>query len=124
MHGAGAAKYAREERGAIMGKSYGHYGQSFAIPSKDEHIDVIPQDQWIRIRMYIAGFVAYAYSRPKISFMVTQIGCGLAGMTKEDVAPWFQESISLLTSGPLRNVYFDEAWEPFMVEGTKFWGTA
>ena len=38
VHGAGAARVAYEKHGARWGKGFGHYGDSFAIPTKDWNI--------------------------------------------------------------------------------------
>lgn len=120
IHGAGAARYAYKHRGAILGVGYGHTHinnefskHSFAIPTKGF---------WIRktlplqaIRNYVDGFLTYAGSRMDLEFQITQIGCGLAGLKAKDIAPMFSIHPS--------NCWFDKAWEEFLPEGTKFWGT-
>jgi hypothetical protein len=57
VHGTGTAKVAYEKHGARWGKSYGHVGDSFAIPTKSEVLEPLPPD---RIGDYILGFLAYA----------------------------------------------------------------
>jgi hypothetical protein len=102
-HGAGAALLAVEKFGAIYGEGKGFMGQSFAIPTKDRQIETFPL---IRIQLYIDFFVICAlHSKDKI-FLVTQIGCGLAGYTPKDIAPLFKDCIDL------ENVYLPkEFWE-------------
>lgn len=116
IHGAGAAKTAYEKHGARWGFSYGHMGDSFAIPTKDEDIRSLPIG---RVQDYIRGFLAYAKGHPKVKFKVTRIGCGLAGFTDEQIAPLFVEA-----SG---NCTFDEAWKPIFeslgYSGHHYWGT-
>lgn len=112
IHGAGAAKLAMEKHGALFGKSYGHYGNSFAIPTKDEYIQTLALD---RIEMYVMGFLAYAMGRRKLKFKVTAIGTGLAGYTHEEIAPMFRFAPG--------NCSFDEAWKPYLSADHKFWGT-
>lgn len=112
VHGAGAAKTALEKHGAQWGKSYGHYGNSFAIPTKDEFIKTLPIE---RIEMYVQGFKAYALGKRKVNFKVTRIGCGLAKYTDEQIAPLFLGS-------PL-NCHFDSAWKPFLGDKYTYWGT-
>ena len=115
IHGAGAAKVAYEKHGARYGKSYGHYGDSFAIPTKDEIIESMPLD---RIQMYVAGFLAYACGHRKLTFQVTRIGCGLAGFTNEQIAPFFL--------GAPANCLFDTKWKPVFDKlgfVTQYWGT-
>lgn len=112
IHGAGAAKFAYQERGARYGKSYGHYGDSFAIPTKDEAIETLPLDQ---IQQYVIGFLAYAKGHRKLNFQVTRIGCGLAGLKDRDIAPMFV--------GAPKNCFFDLAWEPYLGKEANYWGT-
>lgn len=121
VHGAGAARTAYEKHGARWGKSYGHYGDSFAIPTKDENIQTLSLD---RIRLYVDGFIAYAQGHRKVQFKVTRIGCGLAGLRDEEIAPMFYNAPS--------NCLFDEAWKPIFearndfVKGSfnpQYWGT-
>lgn len=112
VHGAGAANSAYEKYGARWGKSYGHYGDSFAIPTKDQYIETLPIE---RIKQYVEGFLAYARGHKDLKFKVTQIGCGLAGLKAEDIAPMFKECSP--------NVYFDLAWQPILGDSYKYWGT-
>lgn len=85
-HGAGAAKAARQHHGAIYGQGVGLQGNSYAIPTKDEHIKTLPLD---RIRPYVDEFIVFAGMHPTWTFEVTAIGCGLAGYTPYDIAPLF-----------------------------------
>lgn len=87
VHGAGAAKLARESFGAKMGVAIGITGQCYAIPTKDESIFTLPLT---RIEEYVIDFLDYAKETPDKVFLVTQIGCGLAGYTPEDIAPMFK----------------------------------
>ena len=103
IHGAGAAKYAYREKGARYGKSYGHFGDSFAIPTKDEKIGPMP---FHRIRGYVKGFLAYAEGHHRLTFKVTAIGTGLAGYEHKDVAALFV--------GAPKNCKFDERWKEFL----------
>lgn len=112
IHGAGAAKIAYEKHGARYGKSYGHHGDSFAIPTKDEVIETLPLQ---RIEDYVKGFLAYAKGHRKLTFMVTRIGCGLAGLKDKQIAPMFRDA-------PM-NCEFDRAWEPWLGSDYTYWGT-
>lgn len=104
IHGAGAARYAYEKKGARYGKSYGHYGDSFAIPTKDEGIGRI--DDFNMIKMYVMGFLAYAHGHRKLTFEVSAIGCGLAGYKHSEIAPLFE--------GAPKNCRFDMRWKPYL----------
>lgn len=111
IHGAGAAKYALQNEGAIWGKGIGHHGNSYAIPTKDERIQTLPL--W-HIAEQITDFIAYANAHPECEFKVTQIGCGLAGYKASQIAPLFRDA-------PF-NCYFDTAWK-WCLPNHKYWGT-
>lgn len=112
IHGAGAADFAYAKHGARWGKAYGHYGNSFAIPTKDRRLKTLPLE---RIRDYVTGFLAYARGDLTHQFQVTRIGCGLAGLKDEDIAPLF-------ATAP-ENCHFDDLWKPYLLDQTNFWGT-
>lgn len=115
-HGAGAALYAREKKGAVYGQGYGLWGQSFAIPTKDVQVRTLPI---AAVHIYVARFIAYAKEHPELTFQVTQIGCGLAGLKPEQIAPMFADAPD--------NCWFDRAWAPWLnkkLGGYHYWGTA
>lgn len=112
IHGAGAARTAVMQKGAIMGQGIGRMGQSYGIPTKDEDLLTIPRKQ---VAFYVDGFIRYAKAHPTEEFQVTQIGCGLAGFTAAEIAPLFKNA-------PL-NCLFDTAWKHYLPKGFKFWGT-
>jgi hypothetical protein len=87
IHGAGAAKTAVERFGAVMGQGVGLQGQSYAIPTKDFDIRVLPLDI---IKHYVDEFLEFAKYNQEIVFIVTQIGCGLSGYSPKDIAPMFK----------------------------------
>lgn len=92
IHGAGAAYFAYEWMGARMGQGYGLSIRSFAIPTKDWKIQTLTLDV---IEVYIKRFIAFAQIRLDYRFYVTKIGCGLAGYTPEQIAPFFADCIDL-----------------------------
>lgn len=96
-HGAGAAREALQSWGAMLGCGVGLAGNSYAIPTKDENIRTMPVE---RIAPYVADFVRFAADHPEMSFLVTAIGCGLAGRDPRDIAPMF--------SGATENVFLSE----------------
>lgn len=87
VHGAGAASLANICFGAEMGKGIGHYGQSYAIPTKDDRIQTLNLS---KIKKYINDFIDYAKRREDLNFLVTEIGCGLAGYEPIHIAPMFK----------------------------------
>jgi hypothetical protein len=69
-HGAGAAKFAMENHGAVWGEGIGLVGNSYAIPT------MMSLDE---IKPHIAVFVDFAICHPSWKFNLTRIGCGIAG---------------------------------------------
>lgn len=114
IHGAGAAKTALEKHHAQWGMSYGHYGNSFAIPTKDQTIKHTLALG--HIERYVDGFISYAIGHPEWTFKVTRLGCGLAGLHDEDVAPLFYWA-------PV-NCHFDSVWQCLLGDDNRnYWGT-
>ena len=87
MHGGGAARIAYEEFGAEWGVGVGMTGQCYAIPTMDGSIDII--------RKHVDDFTAYAKEHPELTFLVTRIGCGIAGWRDCEIAPLFKEASAL-----------------------------
>jgi hypothetical protein len=87
IHGAGAAKLAEEKFGAIRGMGYGLQGKSFGIPTKDTFIRTLPLD---KIEFYIYSFLTEVMEYPDTEFLVTKIGCGLAGYSENEIANLFK----------------------------------
>ena len=47
------------------------------------------------IRPYVEDFVKYAKSHPLNRFLLTRIGCGIAGFGPADIAPLFKNAINI-----------------------------
>lgn len=86
-HGKGAALHARESYGAQYGIGVGRTGNSYAIPTKDEHLNPLPL---VEIETFVSGFLDYASLHPELEFAVTKIGCGLAGYKEHEIKPMFK----------------------------------
>ncbi len=100
-HGAGAALFARQIHGARYGIGEGRTGNAYAIPTKDEQLNVLPLTD---IAMHVATFIEYARMTPQLEYEVTRIGCGLAGYADADIAPLF-------TNAP-PNCHLPPEWMP------------
>lgn len=87
MHGGGAAWIAYERFGAIMGQGVGLQGQSYAIPTMQGGVETI--------RPYVDEFIEFASKHPEYKFLVTKIGCGIAGFRVEEIAPLFAGAIDM-----------------------------
>ena len=87
IHAGGAAFTARSRFGAIMGRGVGLQGQSYAIPTMQGGIETI--------KPYVDTFLEYAAEHPEKDFLVTRIGCGIAGFTPKEIAPLFKEGVHM-----------------------------
>lgn len=84
-HGGGAARVAHQCFGAVWGQGVGLQGQCYAIPTMHGGVDVI--------KPYVDEFIAFAREHRDLKFLVTPIGCGIAGFTVEEMAPLFADAI-------------------------------
>lgn len=87
LHHGGAARVAHERFGAIMGQGVGLQGQSYAIPTMQGGVETI--------KPYVDDFIELAREWDQTTFLVTRIGCGIAGFTDEQIAPLFAEALKL-----------------------------
>ena len=82
MHGGGAAWVAYRKFGAIMGQGVGLQGQSYGIPTMQGGVETM--------RPYVDEFIKFAKDHPELTFLVTRIGCGIAGFDDAEIAPLFE----------------------------------
>ena len=87
LHIGGAARQAMEQFGAVFGKGRGLHGQSYAIPTMNLPLSDIGRS--------VEEFIQFADRHPELTFLVTRIGCGIAGFRDEDIAPLFAGAYSL-----------------------------
>ncbi|HAH22488.1 MAG TPA: hypothetical protein DCL77_01760 [Prolixibacteraceae bacterium] len=90
-HGGGAARLAYERFGARMGMGWGYVGSSYAIPTKDINIQTLPINE---IFPWVHTFIE-SVKDSHLTFLVTEIGCGLAGYEPKDIAPLFKEAMDV-----------------------------
>ena len=86
-HGGGAARLAYNRFGAIMGQGVGLQGQSYAIPTMQGGVETI--------KPYVDEFIEFARQHPEYHFLVTQIGCGIAGFIPMEIAPLFEDALDV-----------------------------
>ena len=97
MHGGGAAWVASQRFGAEWGVGEGLTGRCYALPTMEGKASLVHA---------VEHFTACAHDNPSLVFLVTAVGCGIAGYTAAEVAPLFREA-SLLD-----NVYLPQTfWE-------------
>lgn len=81
-HGAGAARYAVQAYGAKYGQGEGRQGRSYAIPTKDAQLRTLGLDA---IEAGVRRFAQHAAEHHDEAFILTPIGCGLAGHRPQDI---------------------------------------
>lgn len=81
-HGGGAALLAWRKWGAIWGQGAGLQGQTYGIPTMHGGPDTI--------KPYVDEFISFAKEHPGLTFLVTEIGCGIAGFKPSEIAPLFR----------------------------------
>lgn len=94
MHDGGAARLAYQKFGAIWGQGVGLQGQSYGIPTMQGGVDTI--------KPYVDEFIEFAKTHSQLNFLVTEIGCGIAGFSVEEIAPLFEQAIEV------ENIYLPE----------------
>ena len=102
QHHGGAARIAHEKFGAEWGVGQGPTGECYAIPTMHGGIE--------DIKPYVDKFTKYARDHPEKRFLVTRVGCGIAGFRDEEMAPLFIEACRLT------NVNFSKEWLAIFVE--------
>lgn len=113
-HGKGAALEALQNWGAQRGVGAGPQGSSYAIPTKDANFYRLTLKT---IERHVKDFLEYARRNPQKTFQVTRIGCGLAGYSDHQIAPFFL--------GVPENCILPEEWITFYQQtiGANPWTT-
>ena len=86
-HGGGAARTAMDKFGAEWGVGVGPTGRCYAIPTMQGGVE--------NIKPYVDEFLEYAKEHPDTRFLVTRIGCGIAGFRDAEIAPLFAKAVNL-----------------------------
>lgn len=86
-HGGGAARFAFKKFGAIWGRGIGLQGQSYTIPTMQGGVETIVP--------YVDQFIDFAKEHQDQTFLVTEIGCGIAGFSPGDIAPLFLKAVEV-----------------------------
>jgi hypothetical protein len=97
-HGGGAARQAVQQFGAIVGQGEGLQGQSYALPTMNG--DDLFQEA-------IGRFLAFAAEHPEKRFLLTKVGCGIAGYAEPQVITMFRRA---LPNGWPTNVIPPDGW--------------
>jgi hypothetical protein len=94
-HGRGAALHAAKYYGAVYQQGEGLMGPGidgmcYALPTKQTPYQTLPLEE---IQKHVQTFLQFARVRSDLLFEVTDIGCGLAGYTPEQIRPLFGDDI-------------------------------
>ena len=100
IHAGGAARMAVQRFGAEMGNGVGIQGRSYAIPTMQGGVETIEP--------YVDDFIKFAKEHSGMKFLVTPIGCGIAGFEPEDIAPLFIEAKEI------KNIYLPEEFRDYI----------
>ena len=101
-HGGGAALLAFRKWGAIWGQGTGLQGQTYGIPTMHGGVE--------EIRPYVDEFIRFSKEHPEQTFLVTEIGCGIAGFRPEEIAPLFRDAV------PVENIHLPERFWNILLE--------
>jgi hypothetical protein len=115
-HGAGAAKLALN-----WGATYSQInpfqssvdGNSYALITTDLTVNYRPSISLELLQDEVNKFIEFATNNKELTFLVTEVGCGLAGFTVDQVAPLFK-SVLL---GALRNIRLPRSFVRCIVIG-------
>lgn len=89
VHGKGAALFAKKFHEAEQGVGEGLTGLSYALPTKDRNIRSLTLKE---VEESVGRFLDFAADHPEMDFIVTRVGCGLAGFKDEEIAPLFENA--------------------------------
>ena len=101
-HMGGSARVANIKFGAEWGVGVGLTGQSYAIPTMQGGVETI--------RPYVDEFIEFANQHQNMKFLVTRIGCGIAGFKDEEIAPLFRKAVSV------SNIYLPQKFYDILLE--------
>lgn len=90
-HTGGASGTARKKFGAVWGQAEGLQGQCYAIPV--DYGKNIRKDN--EVKAAIERFIAFAKAHPELFFLVTRVGCGIAGYHDEEIAQFFIDALEM-----------------------------
>lgn len=90
-HTGGASGTARKKFGAIWGQAEGLQGQCYAIPV--DYGKNIRKDG--EVKAAVGRFIEFAKAHTDLFFLVTRVGCGIAGYHDEEMAQFFIDALEM-----------------------------
>ena len=86
-HGGGSALQAKNDFGAVEGIGEGLTGQCYAFPTLDKKMKKVSKKALIASKELL---YKCAEENPTKTFLVTKVGCGIAGFKEEDIKAIFK----------------------------------
>ncbi len=108
-HMGGAAKLALDSFGAIQGQGAGLQGQSYAFPTLDKDMK---QFEVSELKKHVENLYKCASENTDKLFLVTKVGCGIAGYSEDTIKGIFKE----VTNKP-KNIILPAGWS--IIKGYK-----
>ena len=99
-----------EKFGAEWGVGVGPTGQCYAIPTMQGDVETIEP--------YVNRFIEYAKTHQNNRFLVTRIGCGIAGFDDMYIAPLFEEAVNI------PNIALPKTWWDIIGKECGVWRTS
>lgn len=90
-HTGGASGTARKKFGAVWGQAEGLQGQCYAIPV--DYGKHVRKDK--EVKEAVDRFIAFAKANTDLFFLVTRVGCGIAGYHDDEMAQFFVDAMEL-----------------------------
>lgn len=89
-HGKGAALHAKLHYGAKNGVAEGLTGSAYALPTKNTPYKNMSFEE---LSVHAEKFVIFSKQRQDLTFLLTKIGCGLAGFNEKEVSKLFNSCL-------------------------------
>lgn len=105
-HMGGAAKLAHHKFGAVWGVGDGPAGRTYAIPTMHGGLNMI--------QPYVRKFVNYAIAHPEQQFLLTRVGCGIAGFSDGEMASLFNGGFGYPSIYHVPNITVPQEWIPYL----------
>ena len=99
FHAGGAAAQAMKW-GAILGQGEGLQGKTYAFPTLDKKMHKVSQTA---LKRSVKALYKVCSENPDKDFLLTKVGCGIAGFTEEEIKPLFTNAPS--------NLVLPEDWQ-------------
>lgn len=101
-HAGGAAKQAKEQFGAREGVGEGLTGQSYAFPTIGYEFHRFA-DRGLNLQRSRDNLYKTCREKPDKDFLLTKVGCGIAGHS--------EEKMKALFTNPPENLFLPEDWK-------------